>query len=218
MRSAIAVSLTVRRGRRPVRGCLFRIAFGTFAVAGLLTVTARPTAAQTRPEPRRTWELVVPTGTVIPTGTLRDVVKRGGLAAVQLAYVVDPSLALVATAGWARSRDLASEGDPKLDLFTYDVGAEVRAPGWLSRGMFSFSPFAGGGAGGRSYDRRSLDVDTTHNPAAYGSVGGVVGVGRVRLRVEVRDYVTGFQPLNSGGTTDSRNDVALMFGLRLGAR
>ena len=79
-------------------------------------------------------------------------------------------------------------------------------------------PFAGVGAGARSYNYRSLDVGATHNPAAYGSVGGVVGVGRVRLRVEARDYVTGFKPLNGEGNTAWRNDVALMFGFRLGAR
>jgi hypothetical protein len=218
MRSAIAVTLTARRSNRPLHGCVARIAFGAFAVVGILAATTRDVEAQTGPEPHRTWELIVPSGTVIPTGTQREAIKRGGLTAVQLAYVVDPSLALTAMVGWVRSRDIASAGDPKLDLFTYDVGAELRAPRWLSSGLFSFSPFAGGGAGARSYNYRSLDVDARHNLAAYGSIGGEVGVGRVHLRVEARDYVTGFKPLDGTGSTDARNDVALMFGFRFGTR
>lgn len=218
MRSAIAVSAIVRRKNRPVRGCVTRIGFGAFVLVGVLTTTARAAVAQApaqvAAEATRRWELVLPSGTMVPTGSQGDAIKRGGLTALQLSYVVDPALALTATVGWTRSRDIASEGNPKLDLFTYDVGAEVRAPRWLSRGRVSFTPFAGLGAGARSYNYRSLDVDATHNLAAYGSIGGDVGIGRVHVRVEARDYVSGFKPLDGAGDTDTRNDVALLFGLR----
>lgn len=218
MRSAITISLTAGRRHRRIRGCIIRIAFGTLAIAGILAATSQVLEAQDSGDFHRTWELIVPSGTLVPTGTQRESIKRGGLSAVQISYVIDPSLALNATVGWARSRDIASAGDPKLDLFTYDVGAEVRALRWLSGGPLSFSPFAGIGAGGRSYNYRSLDVDATHNLAAYGSIGGEVGFRRVHLRLEARDYVTGFKPLDGVGSTDTRNDVALMFGLRLGTR
>jgi hypothetical protein len=157
----------------------------------------------------------VPTGTVVPTGAQRAAIKRGNLTAVQLSYVARPALAVTATVGWARSRDLATANDPKLDVFTYDVGAELRAPRWIDRKAVTFMPFAGIGAGARSYDYRRLDVDATHNLAGYGAVGGELGVRRLRLRLEARDYVTGFQPLTGAGATATRNDVVVMAGLRI---
>jgi len=137
------------------------------------------------------------------------------VTAVQLSYVARPALALTATLGWARTRDIAAANDPKLDVFTYDAGAELRAPRWGAGKAVTFMPFAGVGAGARSYDYRSLDADATHDLAAYASAGGEVGVGRIRLRVDVRDYVSGFRPLGGAGAADTRNDVVVMAGLRL---
>ena len=102
--------------------------------------------------------------------------------------------------------------------FTYDIGAELRAPRWLSGKRVTFSPFAGQGVGGRSYNYRKLEVDATHNAAGYGNAGGEAGMGRVRVRVEVRDYVTGFKPLVGEGRAATRNDVALTAGLRFVTR
>jgi hypothetical protein len=45
-------------------------------------------------------------------------------------------------------------------------------------------------------------------------VGGELGVGRVGVRLEVRDYVTGFKPLAGIGTSATRNDVMMMLGFR----
>lgn len=192
------------------------LAAATLATLGGMTDLAAQTA-DTIPAPatKPHWELLVPTGTVVPTGAQRAAIKRGNLTAVQLSYVPRPALAVTATAGWARSRDLATANDPKLDVFTYDVGAELRAPRWVDRTTVTFMPFAGIGAGARSYDYRRLDVDATHNLAGYGAVGGELGVRRLRLRLEARDYVTGFQPLTGAGATATRNDVVVMAGLRI---
>ena len=220
MRSSIAVSLISRRANRPVRGCVARLAFGAFALAGLLATTGAALEAQQAPAPAgtsRKWELVIPSGTVIPVGAQRDAIQRGGMSALQLSYVFDPSIAVTATVGWARSRDIADDHDRKLDLFTYDVGAELRSRTWRP-GSFRVSGFAGMGAGARSYNYRHIEADATHNLAAYGSLGGEVGVGPVSVRVEARDYVSGFKPLEGAGDTDARNDVALLFGLRFGTR
>jgi len=184
----------------------------TLATANRLS--AQVADAQTAPAQKPHWELLVSSGAVLPTGAQRDAVKQGKLTAAQVSYVVRPSLALTASLGWARTRDIATAGDPKLDAFSYDIGAEVRAPRLVARKALSFSPFAGVGAGGRSYDYRSLDADATHNAAAYGSVGGELGVRRIRLRVEARDYVTGFRPLGGDGTSRTANDVVVMAGLR----
>jgi hypothetical protein len=165
------------------------------------------------------WNFIVTSGTMVPTGTQRDAIKRGALTVAQLSYLVHPALAVIASAGWTRTRDIASAGDPKLDMFNYDVGAELRANRWLADGPLSFSPFAGAGAGGRSYDYRSGDVDATHNLAAYASAGGEVGVGsHVTMRVEARDYVTDFKPLTGSGPSDRRNDLSLIAGLRIKVR
>jgi hypothetical protein len=109
-------------------------------------------------------------------------------------------------------------GAPKLDVFTYDVGAEARAPQWFAGQAVTVNAFAGGGAGGRSYNYRNLDVDATRNVAAYVAVGGDVGIRRVHVRVEVRDYVGGFTPLAGGGHGATRNDVVVMAGLRFSGR
>ena len=155
----------------------------------------------------------------MPTGAQRNVIKRGQLSAAQLTYVVRPALALNATLGWARTRDIATNGDPKLDVFTYDVGAELRANRWNANRAVTFRPFAGVGAGARSYNYRKLDVDGTHNASAYGSIGGEIGVRRVRVRLEARDYVSAFKPLSgAAGATATRNDVVVMGGLRIDLR
>jgi hypothetical protein len=184
------------------------------ALASTSTLSAQTAETPTLPERHARWELVVPTGTIVPTGTQRDAIKRGNMTAAQLSYVVHPSLAVTATVGWARSRDVAAANDPKLDVFSYDLGAEARAPRWGASKGVTFMPFAGVGAGARSYNYRSLDVDATHNLAAYASAGGELGARRIRLRLEARDYVTGFRPLAGGGGADTRNDVVLMAGLR----
>jgi hypothetical protein len=181
-------------------------------------LSAQGTESQVTSGKTARWELVVPGGAIVPTGVQRDAIKRGNLTAVQLTYVARPTLAITSTFGWARSRDIATAGDPKLDVFTYDVGAEIRAPRWLAGRAMTFSPFAGVGAGGRSYNYRKIDVAATHNVAAYASAGGELSYGRLRLRLEARDYVTGFKPLDGVGAARTGNDIVVMAGLRLVSR
>jgi hypothetical protein len=40
-------------------------------------------------------------------------------------------------------------------------------------------------------------------------------MGRVGLRLEARDYVSGFRPLVGGGSARTRNDVVALLGLSL---
>jgi hypothetical protein len=183
---------------------------------GILTGTARSTAAQDTPSRPARWEFLVSSGKLIPTGTQRDAIARGGVTAAQLAFVPGP-VAFTATLGWARSRDVAIEGRPKLDAFMYDLGAEARAPE-LRSGAFSLQSFGGAGVGARSYHYRSLQIAATHNLAGYISAGGELGYRRVRLRLEGRNYFTGFKPLDGQGFSDTRNDVVIIAGLRLAPR
>lgn len=162
------------------------------------------------------WEFMMSSGALVPTGALREVLKDAMLSTAQLTYVVKSNIAVTAMTGWARSRDVASTGRPKLDVFTYDVGAELRAPRNVATNKLSVRTlFAGAGVGARSYNYRNLDVDATHNAAVYGSIGAEVGARRARLRLEVRDYVSRFTPLNGANTAATRNDVVAMLGLRL---
>lgn len=197
-----------------------QLALITFAIGLVGTLAMPPVLAQqsatAAPKPR--WEFLVASGTIVPTGAQRDAVKRGNFTAAQVQFVVRPNLALSATLGWARSRDLASVDAPKLDVFTYDLGAEVRSARWTLGRTLTFMPFAGVGAGGRSYNHRSLEVNATHNVAGYLSAGGEIGIRRLRLRFEVRDYLTGFRPLRGEGSRRGHNDVAVMFGIRLVGR
>jgi hypothetical protein len=184
----------------------------------VLLSSARTSVAQVPAEPTGGWEFRVPAGGLVPTGAQRDALKDAHLSAAQLSYVVRPAFAITATVGWARSRDLASANDPKLDVFTYDVGAEARAPQWFAGRAVTFRPFVGAGAGARSYNHRKLDVDATHNVTGYGAVGGELGMGRVGLRLEARDYVSSFRPLVGGGSASTRNDVVALLGLSLRKR
>lgn len=180
----------------------------------LLAAGVRTAGAQTSPQPAPAWEFRATSGALVATGAERNALKDAAMSAAQLSWVVSPPFAITATLGWARSRDLVSAGVPKLDVFTYDLGAEYRPAQWLADNAVTFSPFVGAGAGARSYNHRNLNVDATHNVAGYGAVGGELGIGRVGLRLEVRDYVAGFKPLVGGGPASTRNDIVATVGLR----
>jgi len=208
-------ALSSRRSSSIHNSMTNRAAVTMLAALGALFLSAWPAKAQdATPGQGATWEIWTYSGKLLPTGAQRDAIQRGNMMAAQLTRVVHPMLAFTATVGWAGTRDITSAGDPKLDVFTYDTGAEVRLPRWISTGVVSFTPIAGLGVGARSYNYRKLDVDATHNLAAYGSAGGEIAVPRVRIRLEARDYITGFKPLGGMGEADSRNDVVVLLGVR----
>ncbi len=226
MNSATTATLNATRPSRSNRQRIARLVLALVGAFAILAGTNRAAEAQTPPAPnadapppeqKRAWDFLVTSGSLVPTGAQRDAIKRGNLTVAQFSYAVRRPIAITASLGWARSRDVATAGDPKLNVFTYDLGTEFRGPRWGDRDAVNFSPFAGVGAGARSYDYRGLDSDATHKVSTYLSTGGELGLGRVGLRVEVRDYVTGFR-LNGDGTAGTRNDVAVMVGLRLGTR
>jgi hypothetical protein len=194
-----------------------RFAFIAAVVGSTLNATSTLLAQELRPAAGKTarWELLVPSGALVPTGSQRDAIKTANLSAVQLTLVAQPAFAITSTVGWARSRDIASTGNPKLDVFSYDLGAEIRGHRWLGGKAMTF---AGAGVGGRSYNYRKLDVDATHNVAAYASAGSELAARRLRVRIEARDYVSGFKPLAGPGAARTGNDVVVMAGLRIVSR
>lgn len=181
-----------------------------FALSGVVTSTARAQDVVGS----RGFEFRPYAGAYIPTGDQRDLLEDAVLVGAQASYRILPQFAITGTFGWSPSKDRIAVGDQKLDLYQYDVGAELRAPSWFTSGAWDFTPFAGLGVGGRTYDYRDLDVDAKSNIAGFGVLGGELGFGRAGLRVEARDYVSRFKPFD-GGDSKTRNDVTVAAGLTL---
>jgi hypothetical protein len=205
-----ALTRTTRAGRRGFR----RTALAIMGAAVLFLASTRPAEAQTPLQRPAAWEFYVSTGRLIPTGAERDSLKAADLTALVVSYVPRPAFAITGTFGWARSHDIAIAGEPKLDVFLVDVGAEARAPEASLGGAWKVAPFVGIGGGTRSYNIPKLAAEPTNNLAGYGSVGGEFAIHRIHLRLEIRDYVSSFKPLLGAGRAATRNDVVVLLGLR----
>jgi len=182
-------------------------------IAGAFS-TAAPAAAQAPAREPAQWELRLPGGMLVPTGEQRRALGDAHVTALQVSRVGTPRFAVTGSFAWARSRDLATVDAPKVDVFTTDLGVEARSDEKLADGPVGVSLFGGVGMGVRSYNHRGLTADATHNLIGYGSVGAELGMGRVGVRLEVRDYVGGFKPLIGPGPSQLRNDVVMTVALR----
>jgi hypothetical protein len=180
--------------------------------AGLAIASAQTSAAQTPAPEARSWEFRVSSGAFVPTGDQRNLIKDGQVSAAQLSWVVNPSMAITGTFAWARSRDLTNADTPKIDVFTSDVGVESRPVQWFVNAPVSVSPFVGLGAGVRTYNPRSEGIGTANAAIGYASVGGELGIGRVGVRLEVRDYISNARI--AATQSDIRNDVVISAALR----
>ena len=199
-----------------IRKSTIRARFAAAAVFALSSTFAATSAKAQEPVTVRSngFEIRPYAGAYIPTGDQRDLLKDAVIVGGQASYRILPQLAVTGTVGWAPSKDRITAGDQKLDLWQYDVGAELRAPSWFTSGTIDFTPFVGLGAGGRTYSYRDLDVDSKTNVAGYGVLGGELGFGRIGWRVEARDYVSQFRPF-TGGDSKTRNDVTVATGVTL---
>ena len=214
MSNNCSTSKAPSRSTRVGRQGFTRTVFAAMGVTLLLLASTRPAGAQTPPQPPAAWEFYVTGGWLIPTGAQRASLKGADLTAVVVSYVPRPSFAFTGTFEWARSHDLAIAGEPKLDVFICDVGAESRATQISIGGAWTVAPFVGIGGGVLSYNIPKLPAGPTYNLAAFGSAGAEFVVNRVHLRLEVRDYASSFKPLAGGARTATRNDVVVMLGLR----
>lgn len=203
---------------------IVRFTLRVAAVVVLVAAATRPAAAQTPTSPLQApaqqahWEFIVSNGRMIQTGAQRNAVQDGNMTAAQVWYAFNSTVAATGTAGWTRSRDLVEAGTPKRDIFSYDLGVEFRAARMPVRKALTIKPFAGLGFGGETHNDRGLDVAATNRVSEYGSAGVEVGLRRVALRVEARDYVTGFISFGAAPAAGTRNDVAILTGLRFGVR
>lgn len=182
------------------------VRFATLALvigAGRAVEAQSPTGVELRPF----------VGAFIPTGDQRDFLKDAVLVGGQASWRVIPALAFTGTFAWSPSKDRITAGNQTLNIYQYDVGAELRTPSGLGAGIADFTPFVGLGLGGRTYDYRDLDVSSKTDFDGYGAVGGDFGFGPVALRIEARDYVSQFKPLTGTGSSKTRNDIGLAAGL-----
>lgn len=171
-------------------------------------VAAAPVAAQ-----GRAVEFRFPGGKLLPTGSARHTLRDAPMNAVQLSWRIEPRVAVTGTFAWARARDLSLDAAPRLDLFTTDFGLEFRTAEHRGERV-RYRGFAGFGAGVQVADHRRLDLATSTQVAGYAAIGGHLGVGRLGIRLEVRDYVTGFRAV-LGAPGASRNDVVVMASVSL---
>src|SRR5437763_17163789 len=115
------------------------LSLGAAAFAGLLATSgaARAQAVTTG------FELRPFVGAYIPTGDQRDLLKDAVLVGGQLTWHVIPAVAVSGTFGWSPSKDRVTAGDQTLDIYQYDVGAELRAASLYDAGLWNFTPFVG---------------------------------------------------------------------------
>jgi len=180
------------------------------ATLGLLFASSRLTAqTAASAQPHITVRPFV--GAYLPTGDQRDFLKDAVLVGTQAAWAANENFALIGSFGWTPSEDKLQPGARKIDAYQYDLGVEARSGGTNVATLIS--PFIGAGIGGRTYSYRNSTIDSKTNFDGYGAVGVDAGAGVVGIRLEVRDYVSRFQPLIGGGDTKTRNDVSLFAGL-----
>jgi hypothetical protein len=151
-------------------------------------------------------------GASIPSGAQRDLFKDAPMFGAQAALELKPNLHLIGTFGWVPGHTKYPVADDAVDLFEYNVGAElglVRPMG----GGWQFKPFLGLGAGARTYNYQAKDLTTETCTAGYGAAGTEFQVGRTALRAEARANVFCFQPPEPGAKKATRNDVGLNIGL-----
>lgn len=194
------------------------ISKAVLAIGAGILMTAAAAQAQTTQHRPGSWEVRSANGGFVPTGELRSVLKSAHMSGAQVTWNVSKAVAVTSTFTWAASRDIATVDAPKLDVFTSDVGVELCPKQWGSPDGVTFSSFTVLGGGARSYNYRKLHVDATHNLAGYAGAGAELGVGRFGMRLEVRDYISGFKPLMSAGKSERRNDVVVMAGIRYNRR
>jgi hypothetical protein len=159
-------------------------------------------------------------GAIVGTGDQADALKSAVLVGGQASFAVHPNLSLVGSFAWSPSQDKLSPQRPDLDLYQYDLGIEARTNNLTENSAIVTRPYAVLGGGGRTYNLRNVDnAGAQTNPLGYGAVGLdlVQASGKIGLRFEARDNVTGFKGFR-GELADrkARNDLQFSAGLTFG--
>jgi hypothetical protein len=150
-------------------------------------------------------------GANIPTGPQRDVFTDGGMLGAQIALELNPSLHVLGSLGWVASQTMYAVSNDHVNMFTYDVGVEFGVVQPLG-GMWELKPFAGIGAGGRTYTYRGALPDRT-GLSGYVALGTEFQIAPWAFRLEVRDNVFAYKAPLAGAEMEARNDIGLSLGL-----
>jgi hypothetical protein len=178
------------------------------ATAAALAAVTTTVAAQT---PTMTPELRPFVGASIPTGDQRDLFKDATVFGLQAAVEIQPTFHLLGTFAWVPGVTKYTVAEDKVQIFQYDVGAELGFALPLSPTM-TFKPFAGLGAGARTFDYKADELATKTGAVGYGAIGSEIQFDRIGLRCEARDNVFSFRSPMKGVDTKTRNDLRMSFG------
>ena len=151
-------------------------------------------------------------GRYIPFGSMGADFKGANSFGVQTALELSPYFHVVANVGWTDGTStIAALSNGKTTIMQYDGGVEVNGVVPFGTG-WSFRPFAGAGAGARSYSYEEQGVGSRTGFSGYGTVGAELRRAAIALRLEGRGYLNAFkQPLIE--QTNIRPDAALALGL-----
>ena len=183
--------------------------YGTIAAAGLLIAMSAAQAQESKPV---RLEVRPFAGRYLPTGTQGGEFKQAPTFGVQGALELSSNIHVLASVGWTdgetKNETLALRGTQMLQS---DLGIEANGVREIGT-QYLLRPFAGIGAGARSYRYKEPGVANSTTPAGYLTLGSELQRSAVALRLELRGYVSRFNvPLND--ETQFRNDMAFMFGL-----
>lgn len=178
----------------------------------IATLATFATLADAQLPSERRPELRPFAGAFLPTGAQHDDFRNAATLGIQGAMELSSWMHLVATVGWTPSSNrFRVLDDDRTDIWQYDVGAEFNVlqplpSRWLLR------PFAGLGAGARTYDYRAARVGSRTCAAGYGSAGTELQRDYWAFRLEGRDYLSCMEsPIT--GVKRTRNDVGVVFGV-----
>lgn len=179
------------------------------ASLALLAVTVTAAAAQetiVRPEIRPF------VGMYVPTGTQRDLFDDAAMFGVQAALELRPSFHVLGTFGYVPGQTKYTTLRNDVEIIQYDVGVELNLVRLLGDSWL-FKPFAGLGAGARTYQYDNTTLQNRTCAAGYGALGMEFEFNRAAIRFEGRDNVYCFRSAIPNVKSKTRNDVGLSLGL-----
>jgi hypothetical protein len=151
-------------------------------------------------------------GASIPTGTQRDYFKDAAMFGLQGAIELKPAFHLLGSFSWVDGKNTYGVSNANVDLFQYDVGAELGVVAPLGRG-WEMKPFFGLGAGARTYRFSSDQLSNKTCALGYGAAGSEFQIAKVALRLEARENVFCYRSPFIGEKSKTRNDLGLSFGI-----
>lgn len=151
-------------------------------------------------------------GVYIPATEQRDNFGNATMLGVQTAIELSPWAHLVGSLGWTHAHaKVPALSDDLTYIWQYDGGVEFNLIDEIDEG-WSFRPFLGAGAGGRTYAYRAQGIGTRTCAAGYGTAGAQLERRTIAFRLEGRSYLSCFEsPIT--GDKHTRGDFAVSFGL-----